>query len=102
MYQLVITMLQNMRLYKPTNASHSPTLDTILMVEEVIRSAKQVISVAEIKRKLPRKVNHNTLKVILIYLQWSGKIEFTHQGIVWIYMPREDITAILNKGRTWR
>jgi len=80
---------------------HSPTLETVQMVEETIKKAKQVISIANIKRKLPRKVNHNTLKVILRYLQSSGKIEFTPDGVVWIFMPKEDIAAILNKGRRW-
>ena len=78
---------------------HSPTLETIQMVEETIKKSKQIISIADIKRKLPRKVNHNTLKVILRYLQTSGKIEFTPDGVVWIFMPREDIAAILNNGR---
>lgn len=82
-------------------AAHSPTLDTVLMVESTIRKAKQVITVADLKRRLPRKVNHNTLKLILAYLQQSGKIEFTPDGVVWIFMPREDIAAILSKGRTW-
>ena len=80
---------------------HSPTLDTVQMVEETIKKAKQVITVADVKRKLPRKVNHNTLKVILRYLQSSGKIEFTPDGVVWIFMPKEDIAAILSKGRRW-
>lgn len=80
---------------------HSPTLDTILMIEDTIRNAKQVLSIAELKRRLPRKVNHNTLKVVLGYLQKSGKIEFTPDGVVWIYMPKEDLAAMLRKGRTW-
>ena len=78
---------------------HSPTLETVQMVEETIKKAKQILSIADIKRKLPRKVNHNTLKVILRYLQTSGKIEFTPDGVVWIFMPKEDIAAILSKGR---
>jgi len=80
---------------------HSPTLETVQMIEETLRDAKEVLNIAEIKRRLPRKVNHNTLKVILIYLQESGKIEFTPNGAVWIFMPKEDIAAILSKGRTW-
>ena len=80
---------------------HSPTLDTVLMVEEAIRNSKQVVSIAELKRLLPRKVNHNTLKIILGYLQQSGKIEFTPDGVVWIFMPKEDIAVILSKGRAW-
>ena len=80
---------------------HSPTLETVQMVETTVRDAKEVIKVAELKRRLPRQVNHNTLKVILAYLQQSGKIEFTPNGVVWIFMPREDIASILSKGRTW-
>lgn len=69
--------------------AHSPTLDTVLMVEETIRNAKEVIKIAELKRRLPRQVNHNTLKIILAYLQKNGKIEFTPDGVIWISMPKE-------------
>ena len=89
------------QLLKRPKTLHSPTLGTVQMVESTIRNAKQVISVAGLKRGLPRKVNHNTLKVILTYLQKSGKIEFTADGMVWIFMPKEDLAVILSKGRTW-
>ncbi len=79
----------------------SPRLNTILMVEETIKDAKEAITMAELKRRLPTKVNHNTLKVILSYLQKNGKIELTPHGIVWIFMPKEDIAALLRRGRTW-
>jgi hypothetical protein len=79
----------------------NPTLATVLMVEETIKDAQQVISVAELKRRLPRQVNHNTLKHILTYLHRSGKIEFAQHGLVWIFLPKEDIAALLKKGRTW-
>ncbi|MDP4012585.1 MAG: hypothetical protein Q8R00_03190 [Candidatus Nanoarchaeia archaeon] len=81
--------------------AHSPTLATIQMVEETIHGAKEVLNIAEIKRRLPKKVNHNTLKVILRYLQEIGKIEFTPDGVIWIFVPKEDVAAILSKGRTW-
>jgi len=80
--------------------AYNPTLETVQMVEDTIRNAKEVIKIAELKRRLPRKVNHNALKIILAYLQKSGKIEFTPDGVVWVFMPKEDIAAILSKGRT--
>ncbi len=86
---------------KLVRAQHSPTLNTVMMVEDVIRDAKEVISVAELKRRLPKKVNHYTLKLILSYLQLSGKIEFTPDGVIWIFIPKEDISLIMKKGRTW-
>lgn len=94
----LITMTQ---ILENPKQAHSPTLDTVQMVEETVRRAKGVINIAELKRRLPRKVNHNTLKVILAYLQRSGKIEFALNGVVWVFMPREDIATILKKGRTW-
>lgn len=95
---MLITISQ---LLQPPKLVHSPTLDTVQMVEKIIRNAKEVINVAELKRRLPKQVNHNTLKIILAYLQKSGKIEFTPDGVVWIFMPREDIAAILSGSRTW-
>ncbi|VVB77285.1 Uncharacterised protein [uncultured archaeon] len=51
-------------------AMPSPTLNTVLMVENAIRSAKgSVITVPEIKRSLPKQVNHYTLMRILEYLE---------------------------------
>ena len=68
---------------------HSPTLDTVLMVEHTLQDAKEVIKVAELKRRLPRKVMHQTLMRILNYLQVSGKVLVTTKGVVWTYTPPE-------------
>ena len=48
---------------------HAPNLNTVLMVEEILKEAGEVISLAELKRRLPRKVMHQTLLTILDYLQ---------------------------------
>ncbi len=60
-----------------TQIMHSPTLDTVLMVEHTLQDAKQVINVAELKRRLPHKVMHQTIMRILDYLQASCKILIT-------------------------
>ncbi|MBI2135962.1 hypothetical protein HYU06_02745 [Candidatus Woesearchaeota archaeon] len=93
--------MQQLFLKKPEKLQHSPTLDTVLMVEQTIKEAKEVLTIGELKRRLPNQVHHYTLKYILEYLQKSGKIEFTPSGVVWIFMPKEDITLIMKKGRTW-
>lgn len=77
---------------------HSPTLNTVLMVEDVLRKAGQLITIAELKRKLPRQVMHATLITVLEYLQISGKIVISPKGIVWVYTPREDLQALVKKG----
>ena len=65
--------------------SHWPTLNTVIMVEDTLKNMNEsVISIAELKRKLPRQVNHTTLIVILEYLERSNKIGVTLKGITWI------------------
>ena len=78
---------------------HSPTLNTVIMVEEVLRNIDEsVIKVAELKRRLPRKVNHNKLKIILRYLQESNKIIFTADGITWIFNPNPNLRKAISQG----
>jgi len=48
---------------------HSPTLSTVFMVEETLKNAESIITTAELKRRLPKKVMHQTLIQILDYLQ---------------------------------
>ena len=64
--------------------THWPTLNTVIMVEDTLKKSKEeVVSVAELKRKLPRQVNHITLMIILDYLEKSKKIEVKLKGISW-------------------
>ncbi len=67
--------------------AHSPTLNTVLMVEKTLQEAREIIKVSELKRHLPKKVMHSTLLQILDYLQESGKILITAKGVVWTYCP---------------
>jgi hypothetical protein len=77
---------------------HSPRLSTVLMIEETLKDAGEVISVAELKRRLPKKVMHQTVLLILDYLQESGKILIGTKGVVWTYATREEINALLARG----
>ncbi|MEK6926837.1 MAG: hypothetical protein AABX11_00240 [Nanoarchaeota archaeon] len=64
---------------------HWPTLNTVIMVEDTLsKMHNSIISIPELKRKLPRQVNHTTLMVILQYLEKSNKIAVTLRGISWI------------------
>lgn len=78
---------------------HSPTLNTVLMVEEAIRgSDKPVLTVAELKRLLPRQVNHNTLVGVLEYLEESNKIAVSIKGITWIHNRNAKLSAAARNG----
>jgi hypothetical protein len=81
-----------------TQIAHSPTLDTVLMVERTLQDAKEIIKIAELKRRLPRKVMHQTLVRILNYLQASGKILITTKGVVWTYAPPGTIERLKERG----
>ena len=81
-----------------TQIMHSPTLDTVLMVEHTLQDANEVIKIAELKRRLPRKVMHQTLMRILDYLQESGKILITTQGVVWTYTPKDMMERLKKRG----
>ena len=78
--------------------AHSPTLGTVLMVEDTLKDAQEVITLAELKRRLPRKVMHQTLIRILDYLQISGKILIGTKGILWVFTERAELDALIERG----
>jgi hypothetical protein len=67
---------------------HYPRLDTVLMVEEVIREHKEYPTKKQLWESLPKKVMYQTFNVILDYLQDSGKIMIDDGQIIWIWNPR--------------
>jgi len=88
-------MSETLLLEKPL---HSPTLGTLMMVEEVLKKDKELITVAELKRRLPRQVMHQTLLQILDYLQISGKIVIGTKGILWVFTERKELNDLIKKG----
>ena len=61
---------------------HAPNLNTILMVERALKDMEgSVMTVAELKRLLPKQVNHQALMIILEYLEESNKIAVRLKGI---------------------
>ena len=78
---------------------HSPTLNTVLMVEETLKNmGESVITVAKLKKILPKQVNHNTLKIILLYLEYSNKIVVTLKGITWIHNTNPRLRKAISEG----
>ena len=75
-----------------------PTLSTILMVEDTLKKANELLTIAEIKRKLPKKVMHQTLLQILDYLQVSGKILIGTKGVLWIFAEKKELDKLIQQG----
>jgi len=55
---------------------HEPQLDTILMIEKAIMDAEDYPTRMQLWRSLPRKVQYQTFKRALDYLEASGKIVY--------------------------
>jgi len=78
---------------------HSPTLNTVLMVENTLLNMdKSIFTVADIKKKLPKQVNHRTLMIILSYLEESNKIFVSIKGITWIHNTSPRLRREISKG----
>ncbi|MBI4016885.1 MAG: hypothetical protein HY363_04290 [Candidatus Aenigmarchaeota archaeon] len=77
---------------------HYPNLKTVLQVEKVLQEADTVISKNELKRRLPVQIMHQTLQVILEYLEESGKIMIGEKGITWIAQDSPRLKTLLEKG----
>lgn len=91
-------MTQTTQIERKERIQHSPTLNTVLMVESVLKEAGGVLTVADLKRRLPKKVMHQTLLQIIDYLQISGKILIGTKGILWIYAERKELEELMKRG----
>jgi hypothetical protein len=83
---------------KQTAILHSPTLESVIMVEKTIQKYSQECGRYQLWRKLPKKMMYQTFQVILDYLEESGKIIIDKDGcIIWTYDP-EGIKKLISEG----
>ncbi len=90
-------MSQAVVVKKRGKLAHSPNLNTILMVEDALKDG-ELITLADLKRKLPKKVMHQTLLQILDYLQVSGKIVIGTKGVLWVFTERKELNDLISRG----
>jgi hypothetical protein len=74
---------------------HYPRLDTVLMVEDVLKNAELAISKSEIQRRLPKQVMRQTLNVILDYLEEKGVIMIGSKGVLWAHNENPKMKKLL-------
>jgi hypothetical protein len=77
---------------------HYPTLKTVLMVEDALRKTDLPIKRTELKKKLKKQMMHQTLNIVLEYLENKNMILDTHRGIIWIYNPNKRLKAYIENG----
>ncbi len=76
---------------------HSPTLESVLMVEKVAKEYSGELGKYQLWKKLPRKMMYQTFQSILDYLVESNKIIIDRDGkVIWIWDP-EGVRKILQK-----
>ena len=68
------------------------------MVEDVLKKANLAVTREQLKKRLKRKVMHQTLNVVLKYLEDSGKILDGRKGIVWIYNSSPKLDKAIREG----
>ena len=68
------------------------------MVERALKEANTLVNREELKKLLPNKVMHQTLNVVLEYLEESGKILDGRKGILWIYNPSQKLDKAIKEG----
>ena len=66
---------------------HYPRLDTVLMVEEILKKKGEFRSKRSLWLALPRKTMYQTFALILDYLEDSGKIAIKGSMVIWIWNP---------------
>ncbi|MFH1750786.1 MAG: hypothetical protein ABH863_03850 [Candidatus Micrarchaeota archaeon] len=70
---------------------HSPTLKTVIAIEEAIQKADMAVSRNQILARLPTKVMRSTLNVALDYLEKRGFILETKKGFIWTFNPNKNL-----------
>ena len=81
-----------------TTVLHSPTLESVIMVEKTIQKYSQKYGKYQLWKKLPKKMMYQTFQVILNYLGESGKIIIDKDKcIIWTYDP-DGIKRLISKG----
>lgn len=79
--------------------AHAPTLNTVIMVENTLKDMDDsVVRVPDLKRALPKQVNHNTLMNILDYLEESNKIAVGVRGITWVHNDDPNLQRDIRRG----
>lgn len=78
---------------------HYPNLKTVLMVEEALKNAETTITREELKKQLPTQVMHQTLNVVLEYLEQRGLIIDGHKGILWTHNDNPKLRDAIARGR---
>ena len=83
--------------YTMENILHYPQLDSILMVEKTILEMKDYPTRMELWKILPKKMQYQTFKLILNYLEKSNKIMFDRGKVIWIFPNNKKLNELIQR-----
>jgi len=79
------------------NVLHYPKLNSILMVEKAIQDSKDYPTRMQLWESLPKKMQYQTFKLILDYLEKSNKIMFEDNKIIWIFANSKKLNELIQE-----
>ena len=96
---IYIYTIMSINLYKmEQEILHYPNLKTVLMVEKVLKEAELTLTREELKKRLPTQIMHQTLNVVLEYLEERGLIIDGHKGILWTHNDSPKLRHAIARG----
>jgi len=82
---------------KAIQVLHYPTLKTVLLVEEILKEAKEPLSRYEIMKRAKNKIMRQTLNTIIEYMEKRGMVLDSKKGVFWTYTPLEKMKRLLKE-----
>src|SRR5439155_25238724 len=76
-----------------------PTLQTLQMVESVLRRQSKPVSLNRIKELLPRKVMHPTLRMAIEHYKRLGCVAEGSKGVMWVFNENPDFWKPQGEGK---
>lgn len=80
---------------KTVQVLHYPTLKTVLMVEKILKEAKEPLSRYEIMKRAENKMMRQTLNTVIEYMEKRGMVLDSKKGVIWTYTAPEKMKKLL-------
>ena len=61
------------------------------MIEETLQKLDGLVSVSNLRHHLPKQVMHQTVVAVLDYLEYSGKIVYHDDKVLWAFKPQSKL-----------
>ena len=84
-------------LFPPKMDRKGPTLETVHMVESVLRKSPAPLSLNKIKSLLPRKVMHSTLRDAIEHYKRLGCVTEGSKGVMWTLNADPDLWKVVQR-----